>query len=110
MDDPSKFRCTLCNKTRSLSTSGQSAISIHASGDKHKEIVVKILNFFNKSKKKSAYKKLNSKQLTLDGKINNSEVTYTEIKWVLKRIVSEFGMNSVGDACDDSKKCFQTVT
>ena len=39
--DPSKFRSTLCNKTRSLTTSGQSYLSIHTSGDNHKEIVKK---------------------------------------------------------------------
>ena len=89
LDNLSKLRCTLCNKTGSLSTSGRSALSIHASGDKHKEIVEKRLNFFNKSKKKSAHKEpeqldsssLSStcKQLTLDGKINNNEVTYAKI-------------------------------
>ena len=59
----------------------------------------KKLNFFNKSKKKSACKESEqldssslsstSKQLTLDGKINNNEVTYAEIKWVLKTIVDD---------------------
>ena len=51
VDNPSEFRCTLCHKLRSLSISERSAPSIHASGDKHKEIVGKKLNFFNKSKK-----------------------------------------------------------
>ena len=37
------------NKTRSLSKSGQSALSIHASWDKHKEIMEKGLNIFNES-------------------------------------------------------------
>ena len=82
VDDPSKFRCKLCNKARSLSTPWWSD---HASGDKHKEIVGKRLNFFNNSKKKSGYKEseqLDSscllstfKQLTVDGKINNSELS-----------------------------------
>ena len=76
-------------------------------GNKHKQIVEKKLNFFNKSKKKSACKEpeqLNSssssstsQQLTLDGKINNNEVTDAEIRWVLKTIVSGFSMNSVDD-------------
>ena len=83
VDDPSKFRCKLCNKARSLTTSWWSDL---ASGDKNKEIVEKRLNFFNNSKKKSGYKEseqldsssLSStyKQLTVDGKINNSEVTW----------------------------------
>ena len=40
-DDPLKFRSTLCNKARSFSTSGWSALSKLASGDKHKEIMEK---------------------------------------------------------------------
>ena len=100
MDDPLKFRCTLCNKTRYLSTSRQSALSMHVSGDKHQKIVEKRLNFFHKSKKKSAYKEpeqldsysssSTSKQLALDDKINNDEVTYAEIRWDLKIIVNGF--------------------
>ena len=83
---------------------------------RNKEIVEKILNFFNKSKKKSAYKEpeqldsssssSTSKQLTLDGKINNNEVTYAEIRWVLKTIVSGFSMNSIDDVCDTFQKMF----
>ena len=47
-----------------------------------------------------------SKQLTVDGKINNNEVTYAEIKWVWKTIVSGFSMNSVDDVCDTFPKMF----
>ena len=113
MDYPSKFRCTLCYKTRSLSTSGQSVLSIHTSGDEHKEIVEKRLNVFNKSQKKLEPEKLDSfslsstsEHLNLDGKINNNEVTYAEIRWVLKTIVSGFSMNSVDDVCDTFQKIF----
>ena len=113
MDDPLKFRCKLCNKARSLCISWWSD---HASGDKHKEIVEKRLNFFNNSKKKAGCKEseqldsssLSStfKQLTVDGKINNSEVTYAEIRWVLKRIVSGFHISLVDDVCDTFQKMF----
>ena len=75
----------------------------------------KRLNFFNKSKKKSAYKEPEqldssssssiSKQVTRDGKINNNEATYAEIRLVLKT-VSGFTMNSVDDVCDTFQKMF----
>ena len=102
-------------QNRSLSTSGWSALSIHTSGGKHKEILEKRLNFFNKSKKKSVYKEpeqldsssssSTSKQLTLNGEINNNEVA-SEIRWVLKTIVSGFIMNSVDDVCGKYQKIF----
>ena len=73
---------------------------MHVSGDKHKKIVEKRLNFFHKSKKKLAYKEpeqldsygssSTSKQLALDGKINNDEVTFAKIRWDLKTIVNGF--------------------
>ena len=83
--------------------------------DKHKEIAKKKrLNFFNKSKRKSAYKEpeqldsssssSTSKQLAIYGKINISEVTYAEIRWVLKIIAIGFSTNSVDDVCDTFKK------
>ena len=68
----------------------------------------KRLNFFNKSKKKSAYKdpeqldsfssSSTSKQLSGDYKIDNNEVTYARIRWFLKTIV-------VDDVCDTFQKC-----
>ena len=76
--------------------------------DKHKEIVEKRLNFFNKSKKKSAYKdpeqldsfssSSTSKQLSGDYKIDNNEVTYARIRWFFKTIV-------VDVVCDTFQKC-----
>ena len=78
----------------------------------------KRLNFFNESKKKSAYNEpeqfdscsssFASKQLILDGKINNNVVTYAEIRWILKTIVTGFSMNSVDDVCDTFQKMFQS--
>ena len=117
VDNPSKFRCTPCNKTRSLSISGQSALIIHTSGTNIKKLQKKKrLNFFNKSKRKSAYKEpeqldsssssSTSKQLAIYGKININEVTYVEIRWVLKIIVIGFSMNLVDDVCDTFNKMF----
>ena len=50
-----------------------------------------------------------SKHLTFDGKINNNEVTYAEIRWVFKTLVSGFSMNLVDNVWDTFQKCFQTV-
>ena len=36
-DDPTKFRCRICNKTLSLSTEGRPAVVRHVNGDKHKK-------------------------------------------------------------------------
>ena len=75
----------------------------------------KKLNFINESKRNSAYKEpeqldsfrssSTSKQPTLDGKINNSEVTYAEIRWVLKT-VNWFSMNLLDYVCDTFQKMF----
>ena len=75
----------------------------------------KKLNFINESKRNSVYKEpeqldcfrssSTSKQLTLDGKINNNEVTYAEIRWVLKT-VSGFSRNSRHYVCDTFQKMF----
>ena len=83
-------------------------------GTNIKKLRKKRLNFFKISKKKSAYKEpeqldsssssSTSKQLAIYGKINISEVTYAEIRWVLKIIAIGFSMNSVDDVCDTFKK------
>ena len=50
------------------------------------------------------------KQLFLDSKIDNNEVTYAEIRWVLKTIIisgfSGFSMNSVDDVFDAFQEMF----
>ena len=50
------------------------------------------------------------KQLFLDSKIDNNEVTYAEIRWVLKTIIisgfSGFSMNSVDDVFDTFQEMF----
>ena len=45
-----------------------------------------------------------SKHLTSDSKINNNEITYTEIRWVLKTLVSRFSVSLVDDVCDTFQK------
>ena len=111
VDDPSKFRCTLCSKARSLPYLDDLLWAYILLGTNIKK---KRLKFLNKSKKKSVYKEpeqldsssssSTSKQLTINSKINNNEVTYAEIRWVLKTIVRGFSMNSVDDVCDTFNK------
>ena len=47
-----------------------------------------------------------SKQVTFDGKINNDEVTYAKIKWVLETIVIGFSMDSVYDVFHTFQEMF----
>ena len=55
-----KFLDELLSDPQVKETSGRSALSIHSSGEKHKEIVEKRLNIFNKSKKKQHTKNQNN--------------------------------------------------
>jgi len=50
--DNTKARCTFCHKTVELSSSGRSALTDHAKGKKHKDIVDKKKNFFKLAKSK----------------------------------------------------------
>ena len=48
-DSKKKARCTGCHKTIELSSSGRSALTDHAKGKKHKEIIEKRKVFFKTS-------------------------------------------------------------
>ena len=37
VSDPRQYRCTVCHKTLSLSTTGRASLTEHANGGKHKE-------------------------------------------------------------------------
>ena len=45
-----KAQCSLCHKTIELSSSGQSALTNHARGKKHQEIIMKRNIFLDKKK------------------------------------------------------------
>ena len=47
--DVTKFRCAICSKSLTLSTSGRAALIDHAKGSKHKTELSKVASFFNKS-------------------------------------------------------------
>ena len=42
-----RARRTICHKVIELSSSGRSALTVHASGKKHADAVAKVKNFFN---------------------------------------------------------------
>ena len=46
--DVTKFRCAICSKSLTLSTSGRAALIDHAKGSKHKTELSKVASFFNK--------------------------------------------------------------
>ena len=41
-----RARCTICQKVIQLSSSGRSALTVHASGKKHADAVAKVKDFF----------------------------------------------------------------
>ena len=43
-----KFRCAICSKSLTLSTSGRAPLIDHAKGSKHKTELSKVASFFNK--------------------------------------------------------------
>ena len=47
-DDDTAARCKLCKSTFKLSTMGQSSLTDHANGKKHKKHVKKVEGFFKK--------------------------------------------------------------
>ena len=116
-NEPTKFECNICGKIRSLSTSGRSALTEHADGGKHKEIVEKLKedekkkkNFFNskcpKQQEASSSQVLQEQKLpALDGKLS-FEITKAEIIWILKSIVSGYSCNSVDDFAQTVKAMF----
>ena len=63
--DTTTFRCFACNKTLELSTSGRSALTDHAKGEKHKIAVEKRQNVFNPCKKKIEVDSTRSDEVTI---------------------------------------------
>ena len=46
--DVTNFRCAICSKSLTFSTSGREALIDHAKGSKHKTELSKVASFFNK--------------------------------------------------------------
>ena len=91
-EDDRKFKCSICKKTLNLSSSGRGAVSDHANGAKHKEIVKK-RNFFLKPQQQV--------KLTDTTRVANEEDNIKAIViWLLKTIESGFSNNSTDDIGD----------
>ena len=52
--DTTKFRCCVCGVSRKISTTGQCALSVHAGGKNHLEVVNNRNNFFKVIEKPSS--------------------------------------------------------
>ena len=116
-DDKTKYRCIVCNKKLSLSTSGRCALTEHAYGNKHIKNVTKRGNFFKpltkhnekcSSEKQcrqqcshqsstSAQQPSTLTQQTLNSNIVTKSATTAEIIWALKSVLSGYSNSS----CDD---------
>ena len=98
----SRPKCTNCHKVIELSFSGRSALTVHASGKKHADVVAKVKNFFKT--RTSVTKQVNSttesqpedakqkKQQTLDNISFDRQSTIAEIIWILKKVLSGHSM------------------
>ena len=65
-EDNTKYRCTVCHKTKNISTAGQSAWSKHGEGAKHRGRVEKRKNFFKGTTKENRKKPSIDSNLTID--------------------------------------------
>ena len=100
-DNKKKARCTVRHKSKELSSSGRSALTDHAKGKKHKEIIEKRKVFFKTSSIRTDEKKnvSNAKndiesQKTLDMHLYNSDTIMAEIIWTLKSVMDGFSVRS----------------
>ena len=100
-NDNTKFRCNVCQKPAlELSTSGQSALTDHARGKKHIDVIEKRTSFFKNTKVKEVSKDVeisergsSSKvatpgQQTLEDCVTGSDCTRSEIIWVLNSVMN----------------------
>ena len=92
--DELKYRCSICRKTNSLSSSGRGALTDHARGGKHIEAVKKIANFFQPSPA-AQQRKLDQLET-----LSEEEKVKAQILWLMKSINSGFSNNATDDVGD----------
>ena len=110
--DKTKFRCCVCGVSRKISTTGQCALSIHAGGKRHLEVVNNRNNFFKVIEKPSSSsaagssekeEDINSSNASVSSKtqlelsVAGTDTTTAHIRWVLKCVKSGFSSRS----CDN---------
>ena len=99
-DSKKKARCTVCQKSIELSSSGHLALTDHAKGKKHKEIIEKRKVFFKTSSTRTGENNVSNakndieSQKTLDIHLYNSDTIKAEIIWTLKSVTDGFSVQS----------------
>ena len=106
LGDTKIAKCVGCHKTIELSSSGQSTLTDHAKGVKHKEALHKVKYFGGKANDKPSSSDSSSStvntvatnsQTTLDGCVTKSDVTKAEIVWLLKTVDNGFSVCSINE-------------
>ena len=102
-EDKTKARCWVCHKTIKPSMTGRSALTDHAKGKKHTEVIDRRKNFFkpkpststtavtSTTSKSAATTDLtfkNDDQCTLDNILSQTNSTSCEIMWILKCVMT----------------------
>ena len=101
--EETKARCSVYHKTIELSPSGRSALTDHAKGKKHKQILSKKNNFFlpkNKAPHIVIEEPTNSVadgQQTLEDVLVSTNSVRAEIIWILKSVMSGYSVRSNDD-------------
>ena len=93
-EDETKFRCSVCKKNLSLSSSGRGAVVDHAKGLKHTEAAKKIKNFFQPSPA-AQQRKINQMATVAD-----EDKLKAQVVWLMKGIDSGYSNNSNNDIGD----------
>ena len=122
--DKTKACCSICHKTIELSTSGRCALTDHAKGKKHTEVIDRRKNFFkskpststtadtSKLSKSAATTDLTFKkhdQCTLDNILSQTNSTNCEIIWILKCVMSSVSVQFNDDIRETFSSMFPDI-
>ena len=104
-NDTTMYRCIICKKTNTLSSSGRAVITEHANGETHKGIANKKKIFF--SPKGNGNMGESSKQVSLEdtGQVKDIDIIKAQVIWLLKMIDSGYSTNS----SDNIIECFKVM-
>lgn len=116
--------CKFCSKDISIANMGESALTSHMGGKKHKERtpsndITSMLSpakdknsntqgpstEYKSSKTQQASTESSKQQVEVNTMLTNSSTIQAEIRWVLNVVCSKYSMNS----CSDSGKLFATM-
>ena len=92
-EDDTKFKCIVCMKTLTFSSSGRGAVVDHCNGTKHVEIVKRRANFFPQQKQMEV-DEVQAHIATEEEKIT------AQIMWLITSVDSGFSNNSTYDIGD----------